>query len=75
MWVANLSWPLLFRGKGLSIITGWSNLSLLLIVGTNTGAALVDLENQKVSWVLYSGSDVLAQQFDQSVIHRIQDSM
>ncbi|PKI71218.1 hypothetical protein CRG98_008393 [Punica granatum] len=36
------------------------------VVGTNRGAALVDLENGKVSWVFHSGSDVLAQQFELS---------
>ncbi|OWM85718.1 hypothetical protein CDL15_Pgr029141 [Punica granatum] len=36
------------------------------VTRTNRGAALVDLENGKVSWVFHSGSDVLAQQFELS---------
>ncbi|KAF8030712.1 hypothetical protein BT93_D0025 [Corymbia citriodora subsp. variegata] len=36
------------------------------IVGTNLGAALVNLENAVVSWVCRGKSDVLALQFDQS---------
>ncbi|XP_048140811.1 LOW QUALITY PROTEIN: uncharacterized protein LOC115755387 [Rhodamnia argentea] len=36
------------------------------IVGTNLGAALVNLENGVVSWVCRGKSDVLALQFDQS---------
>lgn len=36
------------------------------IVGTNLGAAVVNLENGDVSWVCRGKSDVLALQFDQS---------
>nr|XP_029117973.1 uncharacterized protein LOC105036131 isoform X2 [Elaeis guineensis] len=36
------------------------------VIGTNLGAALIDLETRGLSWVYRSKSDVLSQQFDQS---------
>ncbi|XP_021901680.1 uncharacterized protein LOC110817444 [Carica papaya] len=36
------------------------------VIGTNLGAALVNLETGTASWVLRSKSDILSQQFDQS---------
>eukprot|EP01018_Ginkgo_biloba_P030729 Gb_10977 [translate_table: standard] len=36
------------------------------VVGTNQGAALVDIERGRLSWICRSSSDVLSQQFDQS---------
>jgi hypothetical protein len=41
---------------------------LLVVIGTNLGAALVDLETGVPSWVCRSKSDVFALQFIQSVI-------
>jgi hypothetical protein len=41
---------------------------LLIVIGTNLGAALVDLETGVRSWVCQSKSDVFALQFIQSVI-------
>ncbi|KAK4782767.1 hypothetical protein SAY86_007141 [Trapa natans] len=43
-----------------------SSVDTRAVVGTNRGAALVDLRNGNVSWILRTGSDVLALQFDQS---------
>ena len=40
-----------------------------LFTGTNLGAALVDLETGRKSWVCHSKSDVFAQQFIHSVIY------
>ncbi|KAJ8766000.1 hypothetical protein K2173_020516 [Erythroxylum novogranatense] len=36
------------------------------VIGTNRGAAVVDLERRAISWVCRSSSDILAQQLDQS---------
>lgn len=42
---------------------------ILFVIGTNLGAALVDLETGRASWLLRSKSDVLAQQLVHSVIY------
>ena len=40
---------------------------VLIVIGTNLGAALVDVERGTSTWVCRSKSDVLAQQFDKTV--------
>lgn len=41
----------------------------MVVTGTNLGAALVDLETGKASWVCRSRSDVFAQQIVHSVMY------
>ncbi|BAF20627.2 Os07g0108000 [Oryza sativa Japonica Group] len=40
----------------------------LVLIGTNSGAAFFDLERRALSWMYHCKSDILSQQFMQSVI-------